>query len=81
MLDADLACAAARINQPGYTPVPPLHIYCWTDRRFAQRAAADDRVLEAGVREKADHGAIAIAVGAARGPASLSDQRERYASR
>jgi hypothetical protein len=21
---------AARINEPGYAPVPPLHIYCWT---------------------------------------------------
>lgn len=46
------------------------------DRRFAPGAAGDDRVVEAGVRQKADHGAIAIAVGAARGPASLSDQRE-----
>ena len=30
LLDADPACAAARINEPGYDPVPPLHIYCWT---------------------------------------------------
>ena len=51
------------------------------DRRFAPGAAGDDRVVEAGVRQKADHGAIAIAVGAARGPASLSDQREQDASR
>ena len=51
------------------------------DRRFAPGAAGDDRVVEAGVRQKADHGAIAIAVGAARGPASLSDQQERDASR
>jgi ankyrin repeat protein len=37
--DADLAtrvferdpdCLSARINEPGYEPVPPLHIYCWT---------------------------------------------------
>jgi ankyrin repeat protein len=30
LLDADSAAAAARINEPGYAPVPPLHIYCWT---------------------------------------------------
>jgi ankyrin repeat protein len=30
LLDADPAAAAARINEPGYAPVPPLHIYCWT---------------------------------------------------
>ena len=30
LLDADPACAAARINEPGYPPVPPLHTYCWT---------------------------------------------------
>ncbi len=30
LLDADPACVAARINEPGYDMVPPLHIYCWT---------------------------------------------------
>jgi ankyrin repeat protein len=30
LLDADPACAAARINEPGYELVPPLSIYCWT---------------------------------------------------
>ena len=30
LLDADPACVAARINDPGYPPVPPLHIYCWS---------------------------------------------------
>jgi ankyrin repeat protein len=30
LLDADPECAAARIHEPGYAPVPPLHIYCWT---------------------------------------------------
>jgi ankyrin repeat protein len=30
LLDADPACAGARINHPGYEPVPPSHIYCWT---------------------------------------------------
>jgi len=30
LLDADPDCVAARINLPGYPPVPPLHIYCWT---------------------------------------------------
>ena len=30
LLDADPDCASARIHEPGYAPVPPLHIYCWT---------------------------------------------------
>jgi ankyrin repeat protein len=30
LLDADSASAAARINEPGYAPVPPMHIYCWS---------------------------------------------------
>jgi len=30
VLDADPQAIAARINEPGYTAVPPLHIYCWT---------------------------------------------------
>jgi ankyrin repeat protein len=30
LLDIDPACVAARINEPGYPPVPPFNIYCWT---------------------------------------------------
>jgi ankyrin repeat protein len=30
LLDADPSCVAARINEPGYSPVPPFNIYCWT---------------------------------------------------
>ena len=30
LLDADPACVAARINTPGYPPVPPFNIYCWS---------------------------------------------------
>ena len=30
VLDADPQAIAARINERGYAPVPPLHIYCWT---------------------------------------------------
>ena len=30
LMDTDPACVAARINEPGYPPVPPLHIYCWS---------------------------------------------------
>ncbi len=30
LLDTDPSCVAARINEPGYAPVPPFHIYCWT---------------------------------------------------
>jgi len=48
LLDADPDSVAARINEPGYAPVPPSHIYCWTlgfgrsphevARKFGQRA-------------------------------------------
>ena len=30
LLDADPSCVEARIHEPGYDLVPPLHIYCWT---------------------------------------------------
>ncbi len=30
LLDADPACAAAHVNEPGYGPVPPFNIYCWS---------------------------------------------------
>ncbi len=30
LVDADPACVAARINEPGYPPVPPFNIYCWS---------------------------------------------------
>ncbi|MEN3338453.1 MAG: hypothetical protein V7647_2129 [Acidobacteriota bacterium] len=30
LLDTTPACVAARINQPGYPPVPPFSIYCWS---------------------------------------------------
>jgi ankyrin repeat protein len=30
LLDTNPACVAARINQPGYPPVPPFAIYCWS---------------------------------------------------
>jgi ankyrin repeat protein len=30
LLDTDPACIAARINSPGYPPVPPFNIYCWS---------------------------------------------------
>jgi ankyrin repeat protein len=30
LIDADPACLAARIHEPGYAPVPPFNIYCWT---------------------------------------------------
>jgi ankyrin repeat protein len=30
LVDTDPACIGARIHEPGYAPVPPLHIYCWT---------------------------------------------------
>jgi ankyrin repeat protein len=30
LIDADSTCVAARINEPGYDMVPPMHIYCWT---------------------------------------------------
>jgi ankyrin repeat protein len=30
LLAADPQAVAARVNEPGYAPVPPFHIYCWT---------------------------------------------------
>lgn len=30
VLASDPEAIAARINEPGYAPVPPSHIYCWT---------------------------------------------------
>ncbi len=30
LLDTDPACVTARINSPGYPPVPPFNIYCWS---------------------------------------------------
>lgn len=49
LIDEDPACLSARINAPGYPPVPPFSIYCWTlgwylsphevARRFDQPAA------------------------------------------
>jgi ankyrin repeat protein len=30
LVDADPACLAARVNEPGYPLVPPFNIYCWT---------------------------------------------------
>jgi len=30
LLETDPECISARVNEPGYQPVPPLHIYCWT---------------------------------------------------
>ena len=30
VLDADPQAITAHVNEPGYAPVPPLHIYCWT---------------------------------------------------
>jgi ankyrin repeat protein len=30
LLEEDPACAAAHVNEPGYAPVPPFNIYCWT---------------------------------------------------
>lgn len=30
LLDSAPACVAARINEPGYPPVPPFNIYCWS---------------------------------------------------
>lgn len=30
LVDADPTCVFARVNRPGYAPVPPFNIYCWT---------------------------------------------------
>ena len=51
LIAADPSCLAARINEPGYPPVPPLSIYCWSigfgcsphdvAARFGQTAVLD----------------------------------------
>ncbi|MEO8074906.1 MAG: hypothetical protein ABI818_01175 [Acidobacteriota bacterium] len=51
LLDADPAWVAARINEPGYAPVPPFNIYCWSlgfgmsayavATKFGHRAVSD----------------------------------------
>jgi ankyrin repeat protein len=51
ILDADPHAIAARVNHPGYAPVPPMHIYCWTlgwsrsphdvARRYGHRGVLD----------------------------------------
>jgi ankyrin repeat protein len=50
LIAADPSCLDARINEPGYALVPPLHIYCWSlgfglsphdvARKFGQHAVA-----------------------------------------
>jgi hypothetical protein len=30
LIEENPACVAARVNLPGYSPVPPFNIYCWT---------------------------------------------------
>lgn len=30
LIDADPTCVAARVHEPGYPPVPPFNIYCWS---------------------------------------------------
>lgn len=30
VLDSDPGCLGAHINEPGYPPVPPFNIYCWS---------------------------------------------------
>ncbi len=30
LIDADASCLTALINAPGYPPVPPFNIYCWS---------------------------------------------------
>jgi ankyrin repeat protein len=51
VLDADPQAVAARINEPGYAPVPPLHIYCWT---LGFGRSAQDVALKFGHRDVAD---------------------------
>lgn len=48
LLDADPNVVAARINEPGYEPVPPMHIYCWT---LAFAMSPHDVALKFGHRE------------------------------
>ncbi len=47
VLAFDPQAIAARINEPGYAPVPPLHIYCW---RLGFGLAPHDVALKFGHR-------------------------------
>ncbi len=51
VLAADPHAVAARINEPGYAPVPPLHIYCWT---FGFGLSPHDVALKFGHRDVHD---------------------------
>ena len=51
VLAADPQAIAARINEPGYAPVPPLHIYCWT---LGFGLSAHDVALKFGHRDVYD---------------------------
>lgn len=51
VLDADPQAITARINEPGYASVPPLHIYCWT---LGFGLSAHDVALKFGHRDVHD---------------------------
>ena len=48
LLNTDPDCVAARINEPGYSAVPPLHIYCWS---LGFGRSPHDVALKSGHRE------------------------------
>ena len=51
VLASDPQAIAARINEPGYAPVPPLHIYCW---RLGFGLSPHDVALKFGHRDVYD---------------------------
>jgi ankyrin repeat protein len=51
VLASDPQAINARINEPGYAPVPPLHIYCWT---FGFGLSPHDVALKFGHRDVYD---------------------------
>jgi len=82
LLDADPGCVAARINEPGYAPVPPFNIYCWSlgfgksphdvARAFGHQAVVELLAARSPVRVRFINALMAADEGAAR--AALAEE-------
>lgn len=70
LLDANPDCAAARVNEPGYAPVPPFNIYCWSigfslsphevALRFGQTAVHDLLMARSPARVRFMHALLVV---------------------
>ena len=82
LIAADPSCLDARVNEPGYPPVPPFHIYCWSlgfglsphdvAHRFGQPAVA--AVLDASSSRRVRLFSALLAVDEAAVTALLADE-------